>query len=171
MKRIILAKSIKITLAAVAVLLFLLMTACTNTEEDMKQITSFDTITISITGTMASTEEYELVRTADGVDFSYYSGGWNFNEDMDREECLINRVAGNEENYQQMLALLNECEVMEWNGFNESNPNVLDGESFSFSATVNDGTTISAGGSNAYPKNYATLLHAIEAIVLEKPMS
>ena len=54
-----------------------------------------------------------------------------------------------------------DCDVASWNGFVGSNPNVLDGYSFSFEAELSDGTTISASGTNASPEGYPAFKTAI----------
>lgn len=41
-----------------------------------------------------------------------------------------------------------------WDGFHKTNDMVLDGEGFSLYIVLADGSTISAGGSNAFPENY-----------------
>ena len=54
-----------------------------------------------------------------------------------------------------------DCDVASWDGFTGSDPHVLDGYSFSFEATLSDGTTISASGSNASPQGYPAFKTAI----------
>jgi len=54
----------------------------------------------------------------------------------------------------KILDVLNKYEVTKWDGFNKTNKDVLDGDSFSFSAKFEDGTSISAHGYVSYPKNY-----------------
>ena len=60
-----------------------------------------------------------------------------------------------------LRALIDECDLWSWNGFAGSNPNILDGESFSLNASFADGTELSAWGSNAYPKGYGAGAQAI----------
>ena len=47
-----------------------------------------------------------------------------------------------------------EAGMASWDGFRGSNPNVLDGTSFSLSAKFSDGTRLSASGSNRFPTGY-----------------
>ncbi len=55
----------------------------------------------------------------------------------------------------ELEALLEKNGVREWNGFNgRPRMDVLDGEGFSFSLTLRDGTKISAAGENAFPGHY-----------------
>lgn len=56
---------------------------------------------------------------------------------------------------EEMLRLLNECEVMKWDGFHGKHPiGVKDGEMLSFTAIVNDGQTVKAEGSENFPKHF-----------------
>lgn len=134
----------------------------------MKMITSFDTITLSETGMRAFTDEYEIVRTDAGVTLSYYAGAWKYNESQSKEDCLAARAEKENEVYEQILKLLNECKVMSWDGFSESDPRALDGTIFSFIAIVNDGIKINATGSNAYPKNYDRFKDTIRGMIYEQ---
>jgi hypothetical protein len=55
----------------------------------------------------------------------------------------------------ELEALLEQNGVRAWNGFKgRPSMDVLDGEGFSFSLTLRDGTKISASGENAFPVNY-----------------
>ena len=69
----------------------------------------------------------------------------------------------------EVIAALKEaCErngVGAWDGFNESNPEVLDGDGFSFTMRFADGTRLRAGGSNAYPKGYFAFLNEMNGIL------
>ena len=54
----------------------------------------------------------------------------------------------------KIIEVLNKYEVRKWDGFNKSNKNVLDGDSFSFSITMMDGDSISASGYMMWPEHY-----------------
>lgn len=57
----------------------------------------------------------------------------------------------------ELEALLDRNGVHMWNGFNgRPRMDVLDGEGFSFSLMLRDGTKISASGENAFPTHYST---------------
>ena len=60
-----------------------------------------------------------------------------------------------------LRALIDECDLWSWNGFAGSNPDILDGESFSLSISFADGTELHAWGSNAWPKGYGAGAQAI----------
>ena len=60
-----------------------------------------------------------------------------------------------------LAEMIDDCGLWSWNGFGESNPDVLDGERFSMYAMFADGRELSAWGSNAYPDGYRTGAQAI----------
>ena len=62
-----------------------------------------------------------------------------------------------EEEIEKILEILNKYDVKKWDGFRKSDKNVLDGDSFSFSARFEDGTSISASGYVSYPTNYSNV--------------
>ena len=65
----------------------------------------------------------------------------------------------------QLTALdqaLSNAGVASWDGFRGSNPNVLDGSSFSFWMNRADGTRVSASGSNNFPTGYRDTSAAIK---------
>ena len=65
------------------------------------------------------------------------------------------------EDVELLRALIDELDLWSWNGFQKSNSQVLDGDSFGLSASFADGTELSAWGSNAYPKGYSAGAQAI----------
>lgn len=65
------------------------------------------------------------------------------------------------EDVELLRALIDEFDLWSWNGFQKSNSQVLDGDSFGLSASFADGTELSAWGSNAYPKGYSAGAQAI----------
>ena len=52
-------------------------------------------------------------------------------------------------------ALIDMLKLSDWNGFDETDPDALDGESFSLNAKFSDGSPIAAYGSNRFPAGYA----------------
>ena len=57
-----------------------------------------------------------------------------------------------------VLDVLNACDLLAWDGFHGKHPKgVLDGTIFRLEATVNEGETIHADGSQNFPKNYRVL--------------
>ena len=50
-----------------------------------------------------------------------------------------------------------------WDGFSESNPDVLDGEGFSLTLTLDDGSTVQASGENSFPPGYYEAVRELTA--------
>ena len=131
----------------------------------------FVSVTLRIQGTMASTREYEVLKlpegsgAATGVRVSLYDGPWQYNEGTSRESCLVKRKEGDTAMYEALSKAFGRFGLRNWDGFNESDPNALDGEIISFEAILTDGSKISGHGSNAYPKNYRVFLDCLEEVL------
>ena len=52
--------------------------------------------------------------------------------------------------------------IKEWDGFKKSDHTVLDGEDFSLDVEYEDGSSVSAYGSNSFPKGYRESMSVIE---------
>ena len=63
--------------------------------------------------------------------------------------------------------LLRSCGVYGWDGFRESNEEVLDGESFSLELQFSDGSAVTASGSNSFPPRYRETVQAVTAMLKE----
>ena len=64
----------------------------------------------------------------------------------------------------ELEALLEKNGVREWNGFNgRPRMDVLDGEGFSFSLTLRDGTSAEARGENKFPEGYEDFRKELKA--------
>ena len=59
--------------------------------------------------------------------------------------------------------LLDELRLADWDGFSESDPDALDGESFSLDIEFSDGGAIAACGSNRFPADYWDAAARIES--------
>ena len=129
---------------------------------EKKTITSYESIFMKISG-MRVTQEYEILHKDSGAEISDYwmccaSGGG-----MERK--LQRRVFCPDS---QMLELLNQCDILKWDGFHGKHPRgVLDGEMFSLRAIVNGGETIRADGSANFPKNFREFRRAIDQMLSE----
>ena len=53
-----------------------------------------------------------------------------------------------------LTQIIDERNLFTWDGFDDSDPYILDGESFSFRAVFTNGDCIRATGNNAFPKDY-----------------
>lgn len=112
---------------------------------------------------------------------SYHSGGTVYeiaDKDGKIELCRYRVIySGHEEDFelvksavcdtQEFIDLMNTCGVTRWDGFNKDSFSVMDGTSFHFSATVNDGQTISAEGYSKFPKGYSDFVGGLESMLEE----
>ena len=62
---------------------------------------------------------------------------------------------------------LNKYHILSWKGFNKSDKNVLDGNSFSFHLRYNDDEKLSASGYMMYPNHYRDFKEKFEEYVTE----
>ena len=65
-----------------------------------------------------------------------------------------------------LVRIIDKYDVRGWDGFDESDPEVEDGEFFFFSAVLTDGTSIRAGGQNAFPPGYSPAAGLMEGLIL-----
>ena len=61
--------------------------------------------------------------------------------------------------------MLNKYHILSWKGFNKSDKNVLDGNSFSFRLRYNDDEKLSASGYMMYPNHYNSFQKEFENYV------
>ena len=65
-----------------------------------------------------------------------------------------------------LVRIIDQYDVRAWDGFDDSNYEVEDGEFFYFSAVLTDGTSIYAKGQNAFPPNYSPAASLMEDLIL-----
>ena len=65
----------------------------------------------------------------------------------------------------ELVRIMDEYNVQSWDGFDESDENVLDGEFFGFSAALTNGVTIRADGDNSFPEHYFQASGEIEELL------
>ena len=122
-------------------------------------VLSFETITLRLSG-MRGAREYEIVRTDDKAEITEYEIRYAQGEDKRVPERRA--VCGAEE----MLALLNRCAFLSWDGFHGPHPkNVRDGTMFRLTATVNTDKAIHADGSENFPKHFRDFTDALYALL------
>ena len=63
--------------------------------------------------------------------------------------------------------ILKKYEVYKWDGFNKSDQNVLDGNSFDISIILKNKETIRAYGYMKYPNNYREVKNELDNIFME----
>ena len=66
---------------------------------------------------------------------------------------------------QALLEVIDRYDMAAWDGFDRSNPYVLDGEGFRVGFELTDGTSALAIGDNAFPDHYFDAVGEIEAIL------
>jgi hypothetical protein len=127
-----------------------------------ESITSYEKVFWRISG-MRCSDEYEIL-SKDGIaeitEYRMYcaSGGG-----MERRPERSRAVSDAE-----VIQLFNDCQILKWDGFHGKHPkNVRDGEMFTFSATVNEGRTINAEGSENFPKYFREFRNEIYRILSE----
>lgn len=124
-----------------------------------RKIYSFEKLTLLLSG-MRIREEYEIIRNGDMAQLSRYTIVYSDGEDNRRLEQRADT------DYTEIIGILNDCGVLQWDGFYGKNPpGVLDGTMFSLKAEVNDGKTVRASGSNNFPKHYRDFTNALYEIL------
>ena len=66
-----------------------------------------------------------------------------------------------------LMQIVDEYDLARWDGFSESNDQVLDGEGFWLEINLTDHTSILARGDNAFPENYFPAVGAMQEILDE----
>ncbi len=111
-------------------------------------------------------EMLEAERSPRGAITSFFftSGGYNPPESYtlrrDEDGNLLKEVNDDgeepapEELLEELADLAEQCDVLSWNGFNGASEGALDGENFLFAMVWENGFSIQATGSNAFPENY-----------------
>lgn len=64
-----------------------------------------------------------------------------------------------------LVLVIDEYDMAAWDGFDESNEFVLDGEGFWLEVKLTDGTSIVARGDNAFPDNYYPAMSSLQEIL------
>ena len=125
--------------------------------------------------------EDEGIYQINTMEYSYTSG-YGINEDVRykidcEDDCILYiKEYGKDENdlikiklsdkdMDKFEAMLNKNHILSWKGFNKSDINVLDGDSFSFRLRYNDDEKLSASGYMKYPNNYQRFKSSFEKYV------
>ena len=115
--------------------------------------------TRSVPRTDAPLEAFSFSHTGMSTDqiFGYrvYRSGGQYLADFDLYcRFEVQGVVLDEADAAALRQLIEDANLWQWNGFAGRNNYVLDGEGFGLTVTFRDGTTLSAQGSNAFPKGY-----------------
>lgn len=110
--------------------------------------------------------------------FHFGSGSWTYmNYDLKKEDGKIifkaegvgekpNQVEKevDEEILNKLEDIINTNKVNKWDGFNKTDKNVMDGESFNLTITYEDGKVVNASGYMIFPKRYNTVSREIDKL-------
>lgn len=133
-----------------------------------KELTEFDSLFLTTNDCTAISTTFEIQRTENGIHLSYYNYSEEWNE-QDSEYIPviypIRELEGDDALYQEIMSCLRQNRVNEWDGFSKSNSEILDGSSFSFTLSNEDGTIVSARGTNSFPKGYQNVYSFISSIL------
>ena len=116
----------------------------------------------------------EVTKTQKGAALSKYTR-WTYWDSDKQEEIeekqIIREMEAGQDMYDQIAAEAGKYGAASWDGFSESDPNVLDGETFRFEAELEDGTMLHAYGSNAFPDGYRAMVKYLEDIMEAGPVT
>lgn len=122
-------------------------------------VTSLGSLLLRLSG-MRFTIEYEIVTRGDEAELSLYE--IRFTDGADRRRLEKRTCCPAEE----ILAVLNRCEVLCWDGFFGRHPkHVTDGTMFTLTADVNGGRRIRAEGSQNFPKHFREFEDALRLLL------
>lgn len=117
----------------------------------LRKIESFEVVTLHLSG-MRFVKEYEIVCKGEEAEVSLYHISFSATDDrrqLDDRETLPTA---------EVIRLLNDCNLASWNGFHGAHPKgIKDGLMFTLTATINDGQTIRAEGSQNFPRKFDVL--------------
>lgn len=124
-----------------------------------KKIVSMETMTLTLRG-MRCCNVYEIANRDGKTEVSRYRKVYSNGTDT------LELEAGAACDTGEFIELANACGVPGWDGFHGKHPkNVRDGIMFEFRATVNDGQTIYADGSENFPKGYRDFVRELDRIL------
>ncbi len=127
---------------------------------EKEKLESFERVTIRRMG-MCGIDDIEAVCNGSEVEITYYNV---FYKD-DEVRKPIERTTCDTENF---LKILNDCNLLKWNGFHGERPRgLLDGTTFKMEAVVDGGRTIYADGSENFPAGYRELMSEMHRLLRE----
>ena len=91
---------------------------------------------------------------------AYYKGDGIPDEEKFTKEISKDKVL-------EFEKIFTELNISKWDGFRESDPNVMDGNDFSVTIRMDDKKSISASGYEIYPDNYSDFRGKVSSIFEE----
>ena len=137
------------------ILLLLIAFVLTGCRKRLPDTATIETFVYETRGmAMGSETSFSIAREGDGFTVTQSSGGG---------QIVRTAHAGHEVGV-TITDILRTHNAHAWNGFAKSDPLVLDGTSFSLFIVFDDGTTISARGTNSYPKGLSAAVREIQSL-------
>ncbi len=128
-------------------------------EKKKEEITAFESVVLTLSG-MRGQREYELVYGPEQCLLTLYE--YRFENGESRRQPVKNAACDTE----TALERLNACRLTAWDGFQGKHPRgVADGTAFTLRAEVNGGRTITAAGSQNFPKHYGELTQWLDSLL------
>ena len=120
----------------------------------------------AVTSPGAALKEFRILRGGYNIPQSYklYRAGDEFLIVKNNEQFFESDISAADE----LVKIMDRYDIWSWDGFNESDPFVLDGEEFSLSADFTDGRSVEASGNNAFPDNYSEAYRGLEQMLEER---
>lgn len=142
------------------ILLFtiLLIVGCGKKEDDSKSITELSKLDFNYsTGTHVNAWVSYNINCVDKCILTIKPN--NIAEE-DKQEVELDKKTMN-----KIIDILNKYDVVNWDGFNKTNNNVLDGNNFHINLTIRDNKNVSASGYMMYPDNYKDVKKELDKIL------
>ena len=128
----------------------------------------FEVIEIRNRGTVAGDDVCKVTKTENGVLLQHYHTVSYWDNELGEEKeniTPISETEGDEDLLRDVQRIVGAYDITKWDGFDESDPNVLDGSMFFFYAKLADGSEINAHGTNAYPDRFNEFQRSIRNLM------
>lgn len=133
-----------------------------------EKLLDFEIIEIRNRGTIAGDDVCKVTKTENGVLLQHYHtvSYWDNELGEEKEDITpISETEGDEDMLRDVQRIVGAYDITKWDGFNESDPNVLDGTMLFFYAKLADGKEINAHGTNAYPERFNEFQRSIRNLM------
>ena len=147
---------IKILYIGVLIIMVSVLTGCFKIKTKIEDLKSFH-YSYSVGYYMNASISYDITKEKDSNVYLVKIKDAGMPEEEAREYTLKN------EKIEEFVDLLNNTVIYKWNGFNKSDKNVMDGNSFSISINWGNQRNISAHGYMKYPTKYKEIRSKIES--------
>lgn len=132
--------------------LFLFVIFKQKKKEDIKDIKSIEFRYTN--GYMINSDTYYKLECNDNCVLQIKRYGSSNKEEYNVDNCVLKDIE----------KILNKYNVSSWDGFNKSDKNVLDGDSFSMNITYDNNKSIYSSGYMMYPNNYKYVKEELETL-------